>query len=134
LDPNLFLLRVFPGLDPAMAMMVLPRVRGVVVEAYGAGNFPSTEAFGRSLTPFFREAKARGVAVLITSQAHRNGVDLSLYESGNLAQREGAIGGGDMTVSAAVTKLMVGLGNLKGDALRRYLGRSVAGERTAVLA
>jgi L-asparaginase len=133
-DSRIFLLRIFPGMDPQIPMMVLPRVRGVVVEAYGAGNFPSNEAFGRSLTPFFKEARARGVVVLITSQAHRNGVDLSLYESGNLALHEGAIGGGDMTVSAAVTKLMVALGNLKGDAMRRYLGRSVAGERSAVLA
>jgi L-asparaginase len=70
----------------------------------------------------------------VISQAQRNGVDLSLYESGNVALRAGALGGGDMTVSAAVTKLMHGLGHLKGDALRRYLVRPVAGERSAVVA
>ena len=35
-----------------------------------------------------------------------------------------------MTVSAAVVKLMHGLANHPGDALRKYLERSVAGERT----
>lgn len=128
-DPRVFLLRVHPGLDPAIAMQVLPLVRGVVLEAYGAGNFPVSQALGRSLEPFLREARRRGVPVLVVSQAHRNGVDLSLYEAGSVARAHGAIGGGDMTVSAAVVKLMHGLARHQGAALRRYLERSVAGER-----
>lgn len=130
LDPRVFLLRVFPGLDPAIPLSILPRVKGMVVEAYGAGNFPSSKALGRSLTPVFAQAKELGVPVLVVSQAHRNGVDLSQYESGNAARDHGAISGGDMTVSAAVVKLMHGLANHSGDALRKYLQRSVAGERT----
>ncbi len=134
IDSRVFLLRVHPGLDPAIPLAILPRVKGVVVEAYGAGNFPANERFGRSLTPFFQQAQDQGVTVVVISQAQRNGVDLSLYESGNVALRAGAIGGGDMTVSAAVTKLMHALGTWKGDAMRRYLARSVAGERSEVVA
>jgi L-asparaginase len=130
IDPRVFLLRVFPGLDPTIAMSLLPRVKGVVLEAYGAGNFPSSKSLGRSLTPFFAEAQSLGVPVLVVSQAHRNGVDLSLYESGNAARTHGAISGGDMTVSAAVVKLMHGLAHHRGKALHNYLQRSVAGERT----
>lgn len=129
-EPRVFLLRIFPGLDPAIPMAILPKVKGVVVEAYGAGNFPSSKELGRSLTPFFERAHDLGVPVLVVSQAHRNGVDLSQYESGNAARTHGAISGGDMTVSAAVVKLMHGLANHSGDALRKYLERSVAGERT----
>lgn len=129
-DSRVFLLRVFPGLDPAIPLAILPRIKGLVLEAYGAGNFPSSEELGRSLTPVFQEAKRLGVPVLVISQAPRNGVDLSLYESGNSARLAGAISGGDMTVSAAVVKLMHGLANYRGDALRRYLERSVAGERS----
>ncbi len=130
LDPRVFLLRVFPGLDPAIPLSILPTVHGLVVEAYGAGNFPSDQALGRSLTPLFAKAQQAGVPVLVVSQAHRNGVDLSQYESGNAARAYGAISGGDMTVSAAVVKLMHGLATQSGDALRKYLQRSVAGERT----
>jgi L-asparaginase len=129
LDPRVFLLRVFPGLDPAIPLAILPKVRGVVLEAYGAGNFPVSERLGRSLEPFFVEARRRRVPVLVVSQAQRNGVDLALYESGNVARANGAISGGDMTVPAAVVKLMHGLARYRGDALRRYLERSVAGER-----
>lgn len=129
LEPRVFLLRVFPGLDPAIPLAVLPRVKGVVLEAYGAGTFPVSEALGRSLRPFLLEAHRRGVPVLVVSQAQRNGVDLSLYESGTVAAAAGAISAGDMTVSAAVVKLMHGLARYRGPALRRYLERSVAGER-----
>jgi L-asparaginase len=134
-DPNVFLLRVFPGLNPDIALSILPRVNGLVIEAYGAGNFPSSKELGRSLTPVFERAEELRVPVLVVSQAHRNGVDLSQYESGNAARTHGAIGGGDMTVSAAVVKLMHGLAlfpvtKYPGDALRKYLERSVAGERT----
>jgi L-asparaginase len=133
IDPRVFLLRVYPGLDPAIPMALLPRVRGVVMEAYGAGNFPTSPRYERSLTPFFAEAKRRNVPVVIVSQAHRNGVDLALYQSGSLAKAQHAISGGDMTVSAAVVKLMHALGNHRGDALRRYLLRSVAGERNPMI-
>lgn len=129
-NPNVFLLRIFPGLDPQIPMSVLPSVDGLVLEAYGAGNFPISMALGRSLRPLFSEAKHHGVPVLVTSQAHRNGVDLSLYEAGSVARDAGALSGGDMTVSAAVVKLMHGLARFRGAALRSYLERSVAGERT----
>ena len=129
-DPRVFLLRVFPGLDPAIPLSVLPHIRGLVIEAYGAGNFPSSKDLGRSLMPLFEAARDHDVPVLVVSQAPRNGVDLSLYESGSRARAYGAIGGGDMTVSAAVVKLMHGLGRYRGAALRRYLERSVAGERS----
>lgn len=129
-DPRVFLLRIFPGLDPQIPLSILPHVRGLVVEAYGAGNFPSSDELGRSLTSVFERARQLDVPVVVVSQAPRNGVDLSLYESGNRARRSGAISGGDMTVSAAVVKLMHGLANHRGNALRKYLERSVAGERT----
>lgn len=130
IDPRVFLLRVFPGLDPSLPLSILPHVKGLVVEAYGAGNFPSEASLGRSLTPVFERARALKIPVVVVSQAPRNGVDLSLYESGNAARKTGAISGGDLTVSAAVVKLMHGLAHYRGDALRKYLERSVAGERS----
>lgn len=130
-DPRVFLLRVYPGLDPALVLGLLPQVKGVVLEAYGAGNFPISDEFHRSMRPFFVEAGRLGVPVLVVTQAQRNGVELSLYESGAVARQAGAIGGGDLTVSAALVKLMHGLGNYRGDALRRYLERPVAGERSS---
>ena len=128
LDPRVFVLKVFPGLDPKVVLPMLPNVHGLVVEAHGSGNFPLKSS--RSLLPVFREAKARGVAVVVISQAPRNGVDLSLYEAGQAALEQGAMSGGDMTTSAAAVKLMHGLAKLERGPLRAYIERNIAGERT----
>lgn len=129
-DPRVFLLKIFPGLDPKLALSLLPRIRGLVIEAHGAGNFPFLEE-GRSLLPLFKEARRREVPVVVVSQAHRNGVDLNLYESGSAALQQGAISGGDLTPSAAVVKLMHALAWQRTPAMvKGYLERSVAGERS----
>jgi L-asparaginase len=131
LEPRVFLLKIFPGLDPALPLALLPQVRGLVIEAYGAGNFPLDPSLGRSLRPLFAEARKRGVAVVVVSQAYRNGVDLTLYESGAAALEEGAISGGDMTPSAALVKLMQGLAYHRDlEALTRFIQTPLAGELT----
>lgn len=131
LDPRVFLLKIFPGLDPSLPMSLLPKVRGLVLEAHGAGNFPFSESLGRSLLPLFKEAKRRRVPVVVVSQAHRNGVDLALYESGSAALAEGAISGGDLTPSTAVVKLMHALAwHRSASTLKSYVENAVAGERT----
>lgn len=131
LNPRVFLLKVFPGLDPQIPLAILPHVDGLVVEAYGAGTVPVDESLGRSLRPLLAAARKRKVPLVFVSQAYRNGVDLTLYESGEIALSEGAISGGDMTPSAALVKLMHALAQLDTpDQIRRYIERSVAGEKT----
>lgn len=131
LNPRVFLLKVFPGLQPELPLLLLPQIDGLVIEAYGAGTLPVEEKLGRSLRPVLAEARQRGVPVVLVSQAYRNGVDLTLYESGELALAHGAISGGDMTPSAALVKLMHALANLDSlDQIRAYMERCVAGEKS----
>ncbi len=131
IDPHVLVVRVAPGLDPALVRGALRAgVRGLVLEGYGTGNLPSLP--GSSLIPVIEDATARDVPVMVVSQCQRGHVELERYEGGAAAARAGALDGGDLTVEAAVTKLMVGLGRFAGgDALRDYLARDVAGERTA---
>ena len=86
----------------------------------------------RTLLPVFEEARARGIPVVVTSQAHRNGVDLSLYAAGGRARELGALSGGDMTTEACVVKLMHALAYAKNLAgVRQIFERDLAGERSA---
>jgi L-asparaginase len=131
LEPRVFLLKVFPGLDPTLPLALLPHLRGLVLEAYGAGNYPSDPSLGRSLLPLFQEARKRDVPVVVVSQAYRNGVDLTLYESGAAALKEGALSGGDMTPSAALVKLMQGLSYYRDrESLARFIQTPIVGEMT----
>ncbi|MCI0571608.1 MAG: asparaginase [Myxococcaceae bacterium] len=131
LEHRVFLLKVFPGLDPTLPLQLLPHLKGLVVEAYGAGNVPVDASLGRSLRPLFAEAQRRDIPVVVVSQAYRNGVDLTLYESGAEALGRGVIPGGDMTASAALVKLMHTLAYTRGrEQVARAMFRPLAGELT----
>lgn len=138
LEPNVLAVRIFPGLDPNLLRGALDTgVRGLVLKAFGAGNVPTRD---RSLIPVIEHARALDVPVVVVSQCHRAHVDLSRYEGGSAAQRAGAIGAGDMTDEAALTKLMVVLGRHQADdshtsrvdAARRAFARPFAGEMSEI--
>ncbi len=108
LEPRVLCVRTFPGLDPKLLLGALSAgVKGIMFEAFGAGNLPR---LGRSLIPVIEAARAIDVPVVIVSQCPRGAVDLTAYEGGAAALGAGAIGAGDMTSEAALTKLMVALG------------------------
>lgn len=127
LEPRVLAVRIVPGLDPMLVRgAVRAGVKGLVLEGYGTGNVP------RSLVGALEDATASGVPVVIVSQCPRGFVDLERYEGGVLAAQAGAISARDMTVEAAVAKLMVGLPRYgTGDALRAWFTSSVVGERDA---
>jgi L-asparaginase len=130
LEQRVLAVRVFPGLDPDLVRGAIRLgVRGLVLEAYGTGTLPNLVG---SLIPALDEARERGVPVVVVSQCLRGFVDLGRYEGGAAAAAAGVISGGDMTVEAALAKMMIGLARYgAGDELRAYFGASVVGERDA---
>lgn len=129
-DNRIFLLKLFPGIDPAfLEQLDLSTLRALVVEAFGSGNFPLKK--NRSLVPFFKKCINQDILIAITSQAPYDSVMLSQYESGRKAQEMGALSAGDMTTEAALTKMMYILGNNHDDDTIRALYESdLAGELT----
>ena len=130
LEQRVLAVRVFPGLDPDLVRGAIRLgVRGLVLEAYGTGTLPNLVG---SLIPALDEARERGVPVVVVSQCLRGFVDLGRYEGGAAAAAAGVISGGDMTVEAALAKMMIGLARHgAGDELRTYFAASVVGERDA---
>jgi L-asparaginase len=121
-------LRLHPGLNERAMAAILdrPGLRGVVLEAYGAGNGPTEGWF---LAPV-RAAVDQGVTVVVTTQCHSGSVSGGLYATGSALQAAGAIPGGDMTFEAALTKLMVLADRSAPDDLRRSMQEDMAGELT----
>jgi len=123
-----------PGLDPAAIERTADGLRGLVIAAFGVGNAP---LHNRSVARAVERLVGRGVEVVVVTQAQAGAVDLSLYENGVALAQAGAIGGGDMTIEAALVKLMHALARSPGDgadaraARRAYLEADVAGERGA---
>ena len=121
--------RLHPGLDAHAVEAVLgrPGLRGVVLEAYGAGNGPTDSWF---LDPL-RAAVDRGVNVVVTTQCHAGGVVGGRYATSTALLATGAVPGADMTFEAALAKLMVLTDRHPPDEVRRLMSEDLAGELTA---
>ena len=121
-------LRLHPGIDERLVRAVVdqPGLRGLVVEAYGAGNGPPEPWF---LDPL-QAASDRGVVVVVTTQCGAGGVHAARYATGAALLSTGAVPGGDMTFEAALTKLIVLADGLGPDELRTRVQEDLAGELT----
>ena len=123
LESNLAFYAPFPGMPWSLPG---EQVRGLVIQAYGAGNLPMDRADLRALLGHCRK---RGLPVVITSCCPWGGVDLATYELGRQALEEGAISGGLHTRWAVLAKLglVLGAGGSLED-VRRAFEVSWAGE------
>ncbi|MEX1198912.1 MAG: asparaginase [Pseudohongiellaceae bacterium] len=103
-DDAVALVRLFPGFSAATLRAICSgeNLRGIVLEAYGAGNGPSRD---RSFLDAVRSAVDQGIVVVVVSQPLDGVVRMSSYAAGNALADAGAISGRDLTTEAALTKL-----------------------------
>jgi L-asparaginase len=128
LDAHVAMLRVYPGMPASVLRAAMaPPVRGLVLEAYGAGTVPGDPSWLAALA----EGAARGVVVVVVSQCVDGRVDLGAYATSAPLVEAGAVGGLDMTTEAAYAKLVVLLSSgLAVDSVRQLMVSDLAGELT----
>jgi L-asparaginase len=102
-DREVVFYQLFPGLDGKYIEAAIDRgCKGVILNAYGAGNVPNGEA---SLLPVIKKAVEHNVPVIVSTQCVEGSTRM-IYEVGHCALAAGAIPAFDMTSEAAATKLM----------------------------
>ncbi len=128
IDPNIAILKLFPGIttETIRAVLNTGNLKAVILETYGSGNAPNSA----ELIAELEAAIGRGVLVLNISQCMGGMVMQGRYETSRDLEDIGVIGGADMTTEAAVTKLMLLLGEFGPEHTHKLVGRNLAGELT----
>jgi len=129
-DPNVILIKIFPGLSQTSfeSMLEVPGLKGVILETFGSGNVMKKQWLFDGLS----KAIADGKVILNVSQCSGGEVIQGRYESSKIFDDLGVIGGGDITSEAAITKLMFLLGNEKSvESVKNKLCRPLVGEMDA---
>lgn len=117
-----------PGFPPELleAALSLPTApRGWVLACYGSGNVPEQEDFISVL----QKAREQAVCIVAVTQTEHGSVRVGRYQSSAALLEAGVIGGGDLTLPAAQTKLLLLLAaGLSEDELRLSMQQPLAGE------
>jgi L-asparaginase len=126
-DQNVSILKLYPGITEAAvnAIFAIPKLRGVVMETFGAGNAPTHPWFLKLIS----EAIGKGIVVLNVSQCPGGKVMQGRYETSQDLNKIGVVGGSDLTLEAAITKLMLVLAeDNDSEKIKKRLSNSICGE------
>lgn len=105
LNPNIFVLRLIPGLQPDIFQYISAHYDAVVIESFGVGGLPT---YGdRSFEDAIRSFLAQGKTIIMSTQVPHEGSDMEVYQVGlRVKEQFDLIEAYSMTTEAIVTKLM----------------------------
>lgn len=126
-DPNVLAITLFPGIcrETIEHIFNSPHVKGYVLRTYGSGNAPRRDWLINAI----KKATAEGKVIVNITQCQCGGVEMGLYETGIQLLQAGVVSGHEMTIEAAITKLMILFGRgYNSDEVRRLMNCSLSGE------
>ena len=105
LVPKVFVLKLVPGMEPDILDYVAEHYDAIIIESYGVGGLPFVDQ--RNFLQKLENLTKKGRIVVIATQVLQEGSDVATYEVGWKAMSQyNLLQAYDMTIEAAVTKLM----------------------------
>lgn len=127
LDNNILVFNLFPGISKKITQSVLntAEIKAIILHTFGAGNAPTDSWFIDAL----KKQIDNGVIIYNVTQCLEGRVIQGKYQTSAQLQKIGVISGEDITLEAAVTKLMFLLGQkLPAQKIRKLLRINLRGE------
>ncbi len=127
-DRRIAAIRLFPGLNPDnIAQLISTGIRALIIEGFGPGNVPF---LNHSIIPVIEQSTTAHIPVIIANQMEHGKTNLEAYGAGLRAAQAGAIGAGDMTIEATITKTMWALtmAEKSNKSVQEILQQNYAGE------
>ena len=114
LDEHVAVLKLTPGLSPAVLGALGETCDALVLETFGIGGIPAyDDSWRRAIFGWV----GAGRTLVLTTQVPEEGLDLGVYEVGRpYANTPGILRGADMTTEALVAKTMWALGQTRDQA------------------
>lgn len=129
LETNIVILKLFPGItaQTVKSLFEINNLKGVVLETFGAGNAPTSSWF----LSIIEKATANNIKIVNVTQCAGGSVIQGHYETSVALKKIGIINGKDITIEAAIAKMMYLLGeNLSNQDFKNYFEKPLRGEIT----
>lgn len=126
-EPNILLVKLFPGINKETInhLFSTPNLKGMIFETYGSGNITNEKWFLKALKIIIDKK----IPVVNVTQCAGGSVDMNIYSTNIIYRNIGIISGKDISTEAAVTKLMLMLGqNIPANNFKTKFETSLRGE------
>lgn len=112
INSNIFLLKLFPGIDGHFLETLLEHYDGVIIEAFGVGSLPDNG--NHSFLEAIRKGIETNKIIIMATQVTHEGSDMGIYRVGKVIKEQFDLTEVyDMTLEATVTKTMWALAEAK---------------------
>ena len=127
MNTGIAILQLFPGLRSEVieAIVNTPGIKGIILETYGSGNAPTDKVFLSKI----KEAASKGTIIYNVTQCLGGTVEMGRYETSRKLLKYGVSSGYDITMEAAICKMMHLLAKCQDtNEIKKYLNSSIKGE------